>query len=539
MRIAVRPTHRRTVSRSMLGSIAAVATLTVTARATPPPRSIQLNPIGTHATGVFDQSAAEIPAYDPATRRLFVVNAQAAGIDVLDISNPAAPVSLGSIDLKPYGNVVNSVDVRDGIVAVAVENAVKTNPGTVAFFRASDGAVLSTVTVGALPDMLTFTPNGRFVLVANEGEPNDAYTVDPEGSISVIDMSGGALHVTQADVRTADFTAFNGVALDPSIRIYGPGATVAQDIEPEFITVSHDSRTAWVSLQENNALAVIDINAASVDSLIGLGFKNHDLLGQGLDASDSDSTVNGGINILNWPVHGMYQPDGIASYRVGGNTYIVTANEGDTRSYTGFDEVRRVSSLTLDPAVFPNFATLQLPAKLGRLNVTRANGNTDADAQFERLFSFGTRSFSIWTADGRQVFDSGDDFEQITATALPSRFNANHTSNSKDNRSDDKGPEPEGVAIGKAYGRTYAFIGLERIGGIMVYDISDPFSPSFVQYVNTRNFSQTPGPNSGGDLGPEGVIFIKADDSPIGKPLLVVAHEVSGTTRVFEVNAVQ
>ncbi|MGH7452175.1 MAG: choice-of-anchor I domain-containing protein, partial [bacterium] len=197
---------------------------------------LELKKIGTYKTGIFDQGASEIVAHDRKTQRLFVVNAQAARIDVVDISNPTSPVALAPIDVTPYGVVANSVDVHDGVVAVAVQNAVKTDPGKVVFFNAK-GQFLSAVQVGALPDMLTFTPDGDEVLVANEAEPSDDYTADPEGSVSIIDLVHGARKVTQKNVRTVNFASFNNAALDPSLRIFGPNATVAQDLEPEYIAV--------------------------------------------------------------------------------------------------------------------------------------------------------------------------------------------------------------------------------------------------------------------------------------------------------------
>src|SRR5207249_3533414 len=184
------------------------------------------------------------------------------------------------------------------------------------------------------PDMLIFTPNGRRLLVANEGEPNDVYTVDPEGSVSIINMTVGAANLTQADVRTATFNDSIPKTNASGIRIYGPGATLAQDVEPEYIAVSHNSKTAWVTLQENNAIAILDIEAGTFTQLVGLGFKDHSQAGNRLDVSDQD----GGINIANWPVFGIYQPGAIDSKRVGGVTYRVMANEGDTRAYTGFNE---------------------------------------------------------------------------------------------------------------------------------------------------------------------------------------------------------
>ena len=492
---------------------------------------IVLNPLGTYASGLFADSGAEIVAHDPATQRLFVVNAGEGFIDVLDMSNPNNPSLAYRIDISPYGANANSVAVRDGIVAAAVEDNNKQAPGSAVFFD-TNGNFISQVTAGALPDMITFSPNGQWVLVANEGEPNDNYTVDPEGSVSVIDLRGGVANLTQANVRTASFTPFNGATLDSSIRVFGPNATVAQDLEPEYITVSHDSKTAWVTLQENNAIGVIDIRSSTVTDLIGLGFKNHNMPGNEFDASNED----GMINITNWPTRGMYQPDAIASYRANGTTYLVTANEGDSRDYDGFSEEERVKDVVLDPTAFPNAGVLQQEANLGRLKITSTLGDDDNDGDFDQLYSYGARSFTIWTADGHQVFDSGSDLETITALDLPANFNSDDEENgSFDDRSDDKGPEPEGVVIGKVSGRQYAFVGLERVGGIMVYDVTAPAQAEVVEYINTRDFTGDPAAGTAGDLSPEGLAFIKEDDSPTGKPLLVVGYEVSGTTSIYEI----
>jgi hypothetical protein len=490
------------------------------------PKQISLTPIGRYSAGsVFER--AEIAAYDPETRRIFSINPEQSRVDVLDISDPSDPTLAFPIAL---GGRPNSVAIHNGIVAVAVENAVKTNPGVVKFFDAN-GTLLSTLTVGALPDMLIFTPNGRRLLVANEGEPNDDYTADPEGSVSIIDMTVGAANLTQANVRTATFNDSIPKTNAASIRIYGPGASLAQDLEPEYIAVSHDSKTAWVTLQENNAMAVLNIEAGVFTRLVGLGFKDHSLDANKLDPSDRDNDEPpppGAIKIDTWPVLGMYQPDAIESYRVRGVTYLVIVNEGDTRAYTGFNEEVRVGNAdyVLDPTVFPNAATLKQNRNLGRLTVTNATGDTDGDGDFDQILVPGARSFSIRTVEGELVFDSGDDFEQITAAQVPASFNSNGTAATFDTRSDNKGPEPEGVVLGKAFGRTYAFIGLERTAGVIVYDVSDPFQPTFVQYVNT----------SPDDISPEGLLFIKADDSPNGKPLLVVSHEISSTTTIFEIN---
>jgi len=478
-------------------------------------------------------NGAEISAFDPGSDRLFVVAGST--VEIYSLSNTATLTLVGTLSTgftaSPGTQAIpNSVAVRNGIVAVAyaiqntTTNAQQT--GQVSFYSAVDGTFLNSVAVGALPDMLTFTPDGTKVLVANEAEPNSygqADSVDPEGSISIIDISGG---VANATVDNATFTNFNSqidALRAAGVRITGPGATVAQDLEPEYIAISADGLTAQITLQENNAIAILDIASGTITDIVPLGTKNFNLPGNGIDASDRDS----GINIQNWPVFGLYQPDAIASFTANGQTYYITANEGDSRDYTGFSEEVRVgaASYVLDPTTFPNAATLKQNANLGRLTVSNASGDTDGDGDFDQIQAFGARSFSIWDANGNQVFDSGDQFEQITASRVPTLFNSDGTVASFDSRSDNRGPEPEGVTVGVINNRTYAFIGLERTGDVIVYEVTNPNNPTFVQYINIPE-----------DLAVEGLTFISAADSPTGRPLLVTTNEVSRNVAVFEVN---
>lgn len=932
-----------------------------------PEHAITLKPIGTYDAGAA--GSAEIVAYDAKSRRLFVVNAATATVDVLDARNPRQPSRITTIDTSGFGSP-NSVAVRDGLVAIAVESKPKTDAGRAVFYD-TNGKLITSVRVGALPDMLTFTPDGLYLLVANEAEPSGygAGQVDPEGSVSIIRIPGSTQQLRKlrdSDVRTASFARFNGqedALRAQGIRIYGPGATAAQDFEPEYIAVSEDSRKAYVTLQENNAIAEIDIDSAQVRAVRSLGYKDYseqpqttatyewtdrpsigvtvagqklrlggfsglayegvtgdgklkfithtdrgpngepvgvrrpfllpqfnprlvrftldpadgtfeltqqiplrdakgklltgvsnilisqdgnqpyndevpvdlrdrplpldplggdfegiavdadgsfwmadeyrpaiyhfarngrlierliptgthaaagapvpavgtagvygtealpaflaqrrqnrgmegiaiqdgriyafvqspirnpvtlgnaalnamrnvrivefdlatratrqflyimdnppavsaddtradkigdvaaapgggflvlerdddaapadpmetitkriyaatltgatdissvgpfvvngisksvdqmttdelasagvqpvtkklhvdlaqagyasvqkieglavldsgrlavvndndfgvagividnttgkftiapgyapeeEILGiinvPGVDASDRDSQ----ITIHSWPVFGMYQPDAIAGFRAGRNSYLITANEGDARDWPGFAEEARVGSLTLDPAVFPDASALKNNANLGRLNVTKSLGDVDGDGDYDALYTLGGRSFSIWGLDGSLVFDSGADFERIIAARNPAFFNASNDDRAFDSRSDNKGPEPEAVTIGAVGKRTYAFIGLERQGGVMIYDVTTPRSPVFIDYVNNRDFTADPATaQAAKDLGPEGVIFIDAKDSPTRSPLLVVANEVSGTVTLYSVDAAE
>jgi hypothetical protein len=496
-----------------------------------------LSSIGTDASA--DSTGAEIVAYDRRTQRAFAINSQDNDLAVIDLRDPAAPVLLEKVPFAAFGAGLNGVDVHDGLVAVAVEASPKTDPGKVVFLDARTLAVRGAVTVGSLPDMLTFDGDGQRVLVANEGEPENylAGAVNPEGSVSIIDLSRG---VARATVRNADFRAFSKEALvAQGVRVFGPGATAAQDLEPEYITV--EGRTAWVTLQEANAVAVLDVPTATITDIVSLGLKDHSIPGNGLDPSDRD----GANRIAAWPVFGMYQPDAIASFRVGREQFLVTANEGDSRSgddFEGFNEEVRLAArangvdlVPLDATAFPNAATLKANSALGRLNVTTASGDLDGDGDFDEIHVFGARSFSIWTTRGELVWDSGEQLEQFfaePANGYAAIFNASNTDTSRDSRSDNKGPEPEGVAVGTVEGRSFAFIGLERIGGVMAYDVTDPYAPAFAAYANTRSLTELKG-----DLGPEGVEFVSEDDSPNGKPLVLVGNEVSRTVSVFQVNA--
>jgi DNA-binding beta-propeller fold protein YncE len=483
-----------------------------------------LDLLGRYDSGL-GEAAAEVVAYDAASRRMFVVNAASNSLDVVDLTTPASPSLVTRVELAVFGGGVNSVAVANGLVAVAVQAEDAQAPGTVAFFDTGGGTVTS-VQVGALPDMLTFTPDGTRVLVANEGEPSSDYTVDPPGTVSIIDVSGGAGGATVRTVGFDDFDAGGSRAgeLPEEVRVFGPGASVSRDLEPEYIAVSPDGGTAFVSLQEANALAVIDVGTAEVERIVALGLKDHRRPRNRIDPSDRDD----GIAIGTWPVLGMYMPDAVAVIEDGGELFVLTANEGDARDYDGFAEESRLGDLALDPARFPQAAELLENVQLGRLTVTTAQGDDDEDGDFDRILAFGARSFSVFDPHGELVYDSGDDFESVTAARVPELYNSEENDpGEQDARSDNKGPEPEAITVGAVGDRRLAFVGLERVGGIMVYDVTDPRAPAFLDYE----------PAAPEDAAPEVVVFVPAAASPDGQALLLVANEISGTVAVYRVGA--
>ncbi|PID56760.1 calcium-binding protein [candidate division KSB3 bacterium] len=912
--------------------------------------AIHLSVLGVYESHLFDESAIEISAYDPKNKQLFVVKATEAALDVLDLSDPTHPTLKGRIDLSRYGDAVNSVAVHGELVAVAlgVTQDAETNlhaAGKVVIMDVG-ATVLNSVEVGVLPDMLTFTPDGSMLLVANEGEPNLGASRDPEGSISLIDLSAGPRDLTVTQLGFSAFNAKFHSLRNAGVRLYPYGSSVAQDLEPEYIAVSPDGTTAFVSLQENSAFAVIDLEKKAVADILPMGLKDWSrgqpsltqfvfaelppLPGQaadgdpiiklggfsslcfagvrddgkyefyttpdrgpnkplceskgsqtifprpvyehrivkfvidpqnphagavvtgeillkredgitpvtalpnikdwkgeqqpvdttgtllaekydpyggdmegiavdkngdfwlvdesrpsiyhfndkgilisrlvpkgtaalggdpegsygdellpeaylsrrtnrgfgaaaydleknivyaflqspmnnpstdavkgsatirilGIDAASSrpvaeyvyflenaawclnavdkigaaayigndefyvieedastherdgkkflfrinlryaDNLVgktpgdfggktleqlsadefallgfkaankikvlnlpsigytpsdkaeglailpNGSLAVLNdndfaydytknvlietpeilglisfdtgntvdvikdnnvklehQPIYGSFMPDAIAAYAVDGNTYYLTANEGDDRDDwyedTVLSDTVKLGSLTLDPISFPENTAASALQSVSDLRISSIDGDVNGDGKYEYLTAYGARSFSIWDAYGNLVFDSGDAAERITAETAAANFNCSNDDNSLEDRSEKKGPEAEGLTLGEIDGKMYAFIGLERIGGILVYDVSDPYEAEFVQYINRRNFDVDPEDGTidgtAGDLGPEGLLFLSADDSPNGSPLLLVSNEVSGSLTVFSI----
>jgi len=541
-----------------------VSSLLVFAMVGTAPAQVSLTPLGTVKTGLFrdaDPRMAEINAYDATGKRIYVVNPTDGVLDVIDAANPSAPVDVGSVFIVTacqaamgaacpvlLGSEPNSVAIYGNLMAVAVANAVRTNNGHAVIFElqgVNTPRFIAAVEVGALPDMIAFSEDGKYILTANEGEPNTTYTIDPPGTVSVIEV---ARLGTSNAVRHVDFGRFDNPGQRAKleregVRIFGPGASLSQDLEPEYIAVRNNR--AYVTLQENNALAIINISSATMEKIVGLGLKDHSLDINELDASDQD----GAINIRTWPVYGLYQSDAIHAFAVNGRTYLIAANEGDAREYAAYVEAVRVNNAgyLLDPLIFPNANLLKANTALGRLNVSKASGDLNGDGFYDRIETFGGRSISIRDQQGNLLWDSGDMLERLAERndiLGLNLFNTTNTANSRENRSDDKGIEPESVVVGEVGGTLYAFAGLERDSGIVVFDLSKPEAPTYVTYAVNRKFPRNPSTgnlllcgdvNDCGDLGPEGLTFVPAVQSPTGNALLIVSNEVSSTTTIWEV----
>lgn len=504
-----------------------------------PTNELNLNFLTSFSNGATGTNSAEIVSFDSSVDRLYIANSIGGKLDIVNFSNPSSTLLISSIPLAAYGNI-NSVAAHDSIIALAIESIPAQTNGKVVFLD-YNGNFISQVEVGAMPDMITFNKDYTKILTANEGEPNADYSIDPVGSVSIIDLSAGYANLTNGSVTTLDMSIYNGQETSlraQGIRVFSTSASVGQDFEPEYITISEDNSTAYVTLQENNALLKINLTNNTIVSLSPLGYSSYGVgSNNGMDASDQSGQV---LITGNLPIKGVYMPDAIAYKTIGGQNYIFTANEGDSREFGTVIDANRLSSSTftnlLDATVFPDQNILRNNKFLGRLSALKYSGDTDGDGDYDEIHVMGGRSFSIFNpTTGALVFDSKDLIEQITAShpTFGAIFNASNSTGTPalKNRSDDKGPEPEGITVHEFDGKIYAFVALERIGGVMIFNVSNPSNPIYVGYQNNRSTTV-----SGPDLGAEGILTINAADSPNGKDIVILANEVSSTLSIYTMN---
>ena len=465
----------------------------------------------------------------------WVVNGATGKLDILSLDQVTGGISekmsAKSLDIPAiiakaapdfqYGDMTSvAVHGEKGIVAVALQDVDYNKHGYAAILT-TDEELLTMMEAGCQPDNIVFTPDGRKILVANEGEPREGIgegIVDPAGSVTVITLD--AADVQKSTAVTVDFEVFDSqretLIADGIIMVKDNLPSV--DFEPEYITAT--DQKAYIALQENNAIAVLDLDTKEYSGVYSLGYK--DLSGE----KDALDLVEDGVyEAKTYDAVSAYMPDGIAVYETDGKTYILTANEGDAREWGDYcNEIK--ATVTADGTE---------AEKVRVINAEVTDGLPEG-----KTVLYGARSFSIYRVDNdglTQVFDSGNDFEVKTAGYFPAYFNISNDDNAFDSRSPKKGPEPESVVIGKVEGRTYAFIALERIGGIMVYDITHPEKADFCNYINTRDFSEDPEAveKLTGDIAPEGLAFIPAEDSHSATPVLLAAYEVSGTVGAYAV----
>lgn len=487
------------------------------------------------------EGGSEVVAHEDG--RLYVTNGAAGRIDVWDIG---AASLVGSVDLTvlPGFAGVQSVAVKNGLIAAAVstpnltstvfgQTIVEGRDGYVALIDAASLTVIDRVNVGALPDMVTFNGDGTKILVANEGEFNaeNGLDRDPIGGVSIIDVSD-LIDPTVVDITFEAFDGLEAIARANGIRL-ADGASLLRGLEPEYITIQGD--TAYVSLQEANAIAVLDIATGAFTNIFTAGVQDHSLVG--LDPNDDGQiAIDTYDNLV-----GLRMPDAITSFVLDGQTYLVTANEGDGRGDAtdpNGDEARVGDILAGDIPGLSIDASVDTTG-LERLTVSTIDGDTDGDGDIDVLHAFGSRSFTIFDADGNVVFDSGDEIERIIADLAPERFNNDDgepIATEDDNRSDAKGPEPEAVAVGEIDGQLYAFIGLERDSGVLIYNITAPADAYFVDYIPGFGNGDIPGALDE-VVGPETIAFISAEDSTSGVAQIAVAYEITGDTVVYDLGA--
>lgn len=488
-----------------------------------------LNYLGSYSTGATneDGGVAEIVKYNTDNKKMYLVSGQFQSVDIVSLESTVTDKENEyklekRLDIHALAKEHNftcsditSVDINTklDIIGIAVQGEKYTDNGSIVLFD-YDGNYLCHFEAGVQPDMITFTKDGKYALTANEGEPREGYDngADPKGSITVLTLNN---NITSSTVHTYDFSKFDNQRKDliNDGVILKKNTAPSLDLEPEYIAVTEDSQYAYVSLQEANSIATFNLSTMEWESIKGLGFKDHNAEGNELDLNK-----NSKINIQKENVYGVYMPDGLASMTIDGVNYILTPNEGDAREWEEYTDIKE--------------DTINGSKK----KVELLDNNEFDGLDSNKTYTFGGRSFSIFRADDMSlVYDSGSDFERKVAELYPTIFNSNHKELEIDGRSNKKGIEPEDVKTLIIGNKTYAFIGLERAGGLMMYDVSNPSNSKYVDYLNIRNMTNGE-INNGSDLGAEGISVIEAKDSPNGYPMVLVANEVSGTVSVMYIN---
>lgn len=339
-------------------------------------------------------------------------------------------------------------------------------------------------------------------------------------TVTVIDL-------TNQNVSHLDFTVFDSEAKRAELVQNGvilkKGTAPSVDLEPEYIAAN--DKTAYVTLQEANAIAIVDLQTLSIENICSAGYEDYEKYPIDIDKKDA------AYRPVSYPsLRGIRMPDGISLFESNGKTYIVTANEGDSREWNEYlnEAECNFGKGQTSPS---GKITAENSGLTGKVVFFDQNDYEGLNSEYDYLF--GGRSFTVYCVDGsgmKEVYTSGNELEAKTAAYFPQYFNCSNDSAEIDDRSGKKGVEAESVTIGTVGEKTYAFIGLERIGGVMAYDITNPDKILFANYINSRDFSK----DIAGDVSPEGLCMISASESADGNAYLLASCEVSGTVAAYK-----
>ncbi len=495
--------------------------------------NITLNKAAEFNTGFSsaEGGVAEIVKYNKDNGKVYLINGKTQTLDIVSLGVYADNadelqttfnevtdridfnkiVSEHSADFETGFEVgdITSVSINNElkVIAVALQGSEYYSNGAVVLLD-YDGNYVKAYACGVQPDMVTFA--GNLVLTANEGEPRLGYaegTVDPKGSVTIIDLSAGVQNGIVSNATLDSFDSQRDALVKAGVLIK-KGANPSTDFEPEYITVS--GNYAYVSLQEANAIATLDLQTKQFIKVNALGFKDHSKQENALDLLD-----DGKIDITTQDVYGVYMPDGIDAFELDGVTYIATANEGDAREWGDYSGITKKT--------------------IGTTKVEILDNNEWDGLDAEKTYILGGRSFSVFKADDMSlVYDSGDAIERAVANSEYSAyFNCSNDKNALDGRSKKKGPEPETVLVRYIDGKPYAFVGLERVSGVMTFDLTNLKygEATLKDYTSTRDYTQA----MAGDVAPEGMDYIEASEKTGNKNVLVVANENSGTVAFYAV----
>lgn len=487
-----------------------------------------------HRAPGFDQNKLSYHAYEPSSERIFVASPGDNRLYTFDISNSNKVFQDSTINLNIYQTEVSGIAAHQGIVALTFINNLPQARGKLVLLDTA-GQLIKQFTVGAYPSFVRFSDDGRYLIVGNEGIPADDYSVDPPGSVSVLQiLSANPSSLSQSDIFTIRFDRLDSTAYHPLLRVYGnQGQQLpSEDLEPEGIALLPGGNKAVISLQENNGLALINFSNFSLDTVLGLGWQSHQDSSHGLDGS----AQNPRINIRSYKnLFGLYQPKGLSAFQQQGKNYILSANQGAYRAYSAYNETQLVKNTALNPSTIPNRNQYMEDSLIGSLRLTKTMGNARNTFIYDSMFTFGTRSWSIWNDSLNLVWDSGDDLAQWIAQAFPNQFNSLANSNQSYKQASVRfGPEAHLICYGEVDGLPYAFVGLKQMGAVAIYDLSNIQAPRQVSLLLDRDFSLPASDPQSGDQGISDLSFIPPSESPNGLAMLVATHGVSGSLSVYE-----